>query len=52
MNRPDLALPMSTPGPQPEFPLRFVVVTFVLAGVVGAAILYFGLRGQLGAAIP
>jgi hypothetical protein len=38
--------------PKPELPLRFVVVTFVAATVVGVAILYFGLTGQLGAGIP
>ena len=32
--------------------LRFVVVTFVAAGIVGALVLYLGLTGQLGGPIP
>jgi len=30
----------------------FILVTFGVAAVVGGLILYFGLHGQLGAAIP
>jgi hypothetical protein len=33
-------------------PVRFIVVTFVAAAAVGAAIVYFGLQGQLGAGVP
>jgi hypothetical protein len=43
---------VSGTGPRPEFPLRFVVVTFVAAGVVAALIVYFGLTGALGGMIP
>jgi hypothetical protein len=32
--------------------MLFVVATFVGAAVVGAIILYFGIGGQLGGAIP
>jgi len=52
MNTRSLAREMPTPPPEPELPIRFVVVTFVVAAVVGALILYFGLTGQLGAGIP
>ena len=52
MNPADLSPAVPAPAAKPEFPLRFVVVTFVLSGLVGAVILYFGLRGQLGAPIP
>lgn len=43
---------MASPSPDPKFPTVFVVATFVGAAVAGAAILYFGLGGQLGGAIP
>jgi len=32
--------------------VRFIIATFAVATIVGALILYFGLNGQLGAAIP
>lgn len=35
-----------------DLPIRFIVVTFVVAAIVGALILYFGIHGQLGATIP
>ncbi len=43
---------VSAAAPTPPVPLTFIVVTFVAAGVVSAAILYFGLTGHLGTAIP
>ena len=43
---------MAPRTPAPKFPTRFVVATFVGAAIVAALILYFGLGGQLGAAIP
>jgi len=52
MNPVPVATPMANAPSGPKLPWRFVVVTFVVAGVVGAAILYFGLSGQLGAGIP
>jgi len=36
----------------PPTPVLFIVVTFVAAAVVGGLILYLGLRGQLGTAVP
>ena len=43
---------MASSEPAPELPVRFIVVTFAVAALVGALVLYFGLTGQLGAAIP
>jgi hypothetical protein len=39
-------------APTAKLPVGFIVATFAVAAVVGALILYFGLNGQLGAAIP
>jgi hypothetical protein len=36
----------------PRLPLGFIVATFAVAAAVGALILYLGIQGQLGAAIP
>jgi|HubBroStandDraft_1064217.scaffolds.fasta_scaffold00067_34 hypothetical protein len=36
----------------PPVPLSFIVTTFVVAGVVAVAIVYFGIHGQLGGPIP
>ncbi len=33
-------------------PMRFVVVAFVVAVVIGIAVAYFGIHGQLGGGIP
>jgi hypothetical protein len=38
--------------PPPRLPIGFVVATFVIATVVGAAVIYLGLHGQLGGPIP
>jgi hypothetical protein len=38
--------------PKPEFPLRFVIVTFGVAVVVLALIVYFGVTGQIGGPVP
>ncbi|HYA10552.1 MAG TPA: hypothetical protein VEH10_02625 [Thermoplasmata archaeon] len=43
---------MAGHGPTATLPVRFIILTFVGAAVAGALILYFGLTGQLGAAIP
>ncbi len=43
---------MSAPASRPPFPTRFVIVTFVAAAIVGAAVLYFGLNGTLAGGIP
>lgn len=52
MNAGSVANAMDDAPPGPRLPVRFVVVTFVVAAAVGAAILYFGLSGQLGAGVP
>ncbi len=52
MNPAAVEPPMTAETPDPKVPLRFVIVTFLAAGLVGAAILYFGLGGQLGGPIP
>lgn len=40
------------PEPSPPVPLTFIIVTFAVAIVVGALIIYFGINGQLGGPIP
>jgi hypothetical protein len=35
-----------------RLPLGFIAATFVVAAAIGGLILYFGIQGQLGAAIP
>lgn len=39
------------PAP-PPFPRTFVIVSFAAAVVVAALVIYFGVKGQLGASIP
>ena len=43
---------MAPSAPPAKLPIVFIVATFAAAAVVGGLILYFGLGGQLGAAIP
>lgn len=43
---------MTGPSPQPKFPLGFVILTFALAGAVGAVVIYLGVRGLIGTGIP
>ncbi|MGA8543046.1 MAG: hypothetical protein WB947_05870 [Thermoplasmata archaeon] len=50
MNRAVLAL--LVPEPSPKVPLSFIVVTFVVSGLIAVAIVYFGIHGQLGGPIP
>jgi hypothetical protein len=40
------------PEPTPKVPLAFIVTTFVVAGVVAAAIIYLGITGALGGPVP
>ncbi len=35
-----------------KLPLGFVIATFVVGAAVAVLIIYFGVRGQLGASIP
>jgi hypothetical protein len=46
------ALERAMPEPTPKVPLSFIVVTFSVAIIVAAAIIYFGINGQLGGPIP
>jgi hypothetical protein len=43
---------MSAPPPSDPFPMGFVIVTFAASIAIGVAIVYFGLRAQLGWGIP
>lgn len=43
---------MQDPLPSPAPPIRFIVVTFVVAAAVGAVVLYLGLTGYIGAGVP
>ncbi|MFY9717217.1 MAG: hypothetical protein WAK40_04715 [Thermoplasmata archaeon] len=43
---------MTAPSPSAPFPTSFVVVTFAASIVIGIAIVYFGIQGQLGWGIP
>jgi hypothetical protein len=52
MNPGAVGPPMAAPSPKPEFPTTFVVVTFVVAILVGVVVLYLGLTGGLGTPIP
>jgi len=52
LNPPRVGRPMSRSESSPGLPVAFIVVTFVAAAIVGAVVLYLGLNGTLGAAIP
>ena len=43
---------MASTPPTPRVPVRFVIVTFVVSIVIGVAIAYYGIHGQLGGGIP
>ena len=43
---------MPTEPTPPGASLRFVIVTFLAAAIVGGLVLYLGLTGQLGGPIP
>ena len=52
MNSPPTAPAMPTePEPVP-FPRTFVIVSFAAAILVAVIVIYFGVKGQLGAGIP
>lgn len=43
---------MADETPDTRVPTSFLIATFVAAGLIGAAIIYFGMGGQLGGPIP
>lgn len=43
---------MTGPRPTPEPPYRFFAVAFAISIAIGAAVIYFGIHGQLGWGIP
>jgi len=43
---------MTAAAPMPKPGLLFLVLTFGVAIAVGAAVIYFGINGQIGAGIP
>jgi len=43
---------VSDPPVTAEVPKRFIVVVFAVAIVVGIAVAYFGIHGQIGGGIP
>ncbi len=43
---------MSEPSVDRQVPMRFVIVAFAVSVVIGVAVAYFGIHGQLGGGIP
>ncbi len=52
MNSSPTAPTMPTEPEPPPFPRTFAIVSFAAAILVAAVIIYFGVKGQLGAGIP
>ncbi len=43
---------VTDPPVSTQVPMRFIVVVFAVAIVVGVAVAYFGIHGQIGGSIP
>lgn len=43
---------MSDAPAAPEFPYRFAIIAFVVSILIGVAVFYYGVHGQIGAGIP